>query len=434
MILHKSLGLAHSRIRSRYSQAATKILPKYQIMSFSTELEKPTISEKLAKIAPGLAASFLVCQTGFFTADILGKLLLTYQGLDLTLPENQNISSPISGIPISIVLGALVANSPILSERMKSKLSPGTSFSTKTILRTGIVCVGIKLSALDLFSTGLVGLPAVFTSVGAGLVFIPWFAKKLNVSSEKDQKMGSLIAAGTSICGITAITALAPAIKASEKDVGFAIANVVAFGTSGMLFYPYLVPYLFDSSHQIGMFLGLAVHDTSQVIGSALTYSTIYGDETALRVATVTKLSRNILLAGVIPYLSYKTNAAADFDASKKTDVERTGREKMIYAFEQTKKYTPGFVLGFIGMSGVRTLGDLAFADVDQWNNLVKVVGGTIGSKLCLGTALAAVGLSTDVSKLKGVGPKPFLVGLAGAGVVGGTGFCSTLLTGYFLL
>merc|ERR1711907_344849 len=108
--------------------------------------------------------------------------------------------------------------------------------------------------------------------------------------------MSSLIAAGTSICGVTAITALAPAIKAEQQEIGVAVANVVAFGTLGMLTYPYVAHALLESSEQVGLFLGLAIHDTSQVIGSALTYKMVYDDELALQVAAITKLSRNLCL------------------------------------------------------------------------------------------------------------------------------------------
>ena len=66
--------------------------------------------------------------------------------------------------------------------------------------------------------------------------------------------------------GVTAITACAPAIKANQQEVSFAVANVVAFGTIGMLVYPYLAHSMLGSSQAIGTFLGLAIHDTSQVV------------------------------------------------------------------------------------------------------------------------------------------------------------------------
>jgi uncharacterized membrane protein YadS len=68
------------------------------------------------------------------------------------------------------------------------------------------------------------------------------------------------------VCGVTAIAALAPAIRAREEQVGVAVSNVVVWGALGMLCYPALAHALFAGSPaQAGLFLGLAVHDTSQV-------------------------------------------------------------------------------------------------------------------------------------------------------------------------
>jgi uncharacterized membrane protein YadS len=76
-----------------------------------------------------------------------------------------------------------------------------------------------------------------------------------------------LLTAGTSICGVTAISALAPAIQAPPRDVAVAVANTVAFGTIGMLAYPYLLNSLFDAGNSvpIGMSLGVAIHDTVRI-------------------------------------------------------------------------------------------------------------------------------------------------------------------------
>ena len=104
---------------------------------------------------------------------------------------------------------------------------------------------------------------------------------------------------------MTAIVSTAPAIEADEREVAYAVANVVAFGLFGMLAYPYLAHALLQRSETVGLFLGTAVHDTSQVVGAALTYRQIYADDVVLRVATVTKLTRNMFLAAVIPLLTW---------------------------------------------------------------------------------------------------------------------------------
>mmetsp|Transcript_2908 Transcript_2908/g.3937 ORF Transcript_2908/g.3937 Transcript_2908/m.3937 type:complete len:461 (+) Transcript_2908:223-1605(+) len=406
------------------------ILQNTTTLFFSTKTEdevenkakvEPSRQQKILELLPGVGTSFLVMSGGFAGAQYLGKGLLYLQGIE-------GVASPVSGIPVSILLGLLIANaSPI---PLPKSVKPGIAFSTKPILQAGIICVGAKLSAVDLVTTGAIGLPAVACSIAAGLTFVPWFGEKMGLPP----KMSSLIAAGTSICGVTAITAVSPAIKANEQETSFAIANVVAFGTLGMLMYPYLAHALLPTSHQIGMFLGLAVHDTSQVIGSALTYATVYGDEEVLKVAAVTKLSRNLFLAGVIPGLAYMT-------AKREGSVSTSN--SLLPSAGEIKKYVPGFVIGFVGMSALRTLGDVTLDSYEaafglltgeQWKTLTSTIGSEIGSHYLLGTAMAAVGLNTSASALKGVGYKPFVVGLGGALVVGATGFTTTTILGHMFL
>ena len=202
---------------------------------------------------------------------------------------------------------------------------------------------------------------------------------------------------------------------------------------------------MIPTTHQVGMFLGLAVHDTSQAIGSALTYGTVYHAEEVVKVTAITKLSRNLLLAAVIPGLTYTTamnekKAAGSADPPSSDKAET--KSSMMPTVTELKKYIPGFVLGFVCMSVLRTAGDvsldqaglaLGILDTYQWKQAVGLVGNQVGSHYLLGTAMAALGLSTSAANLRGVGPKPFLVGLAGAGVVGITGFASTMALGTLL-
>lgn len=403
----------------------------------------------IATHAPGVIAAAAVMQAGFFVADYLGQGLLSAQGITTAA------SSPISGIPVSILLGMALNNAFTLPESLR----PGLKACTTTALRAGIVCVGLKLSAVDVMTLGAAGVPAVVASIGAGLGFITWFSRRMGLPT----RMGYLIAAGSSICGVTAITALAPAINANQKEVAFAVANVVAFGTLGMLTYPYLAHAFLPYSEQIGMFLGLAVHDTSQVIGAALTYKEVFGDELVLKVAAVTKLTRNLFLAGVIPglaWMSARDAVAAVGGASGGGDSSEgaqngggsgsgSGSEKRGFSFDDFKKYVPMFVVGFIAMAGVRTLGDTTLAgsadddgaggkafgmwDQKQWKDLTALVGNNIGGHYLLGTAMAAVGLNTSAAVLRGVGPRPFIVGLAGSLVVGATGLSACVLLSQFM-
>lgn len=351
---------------------------------------------------------------GFSLADVLGHAMLAARGL--------TGASPISGVPVAIVLGLLLRNLLPLPKT----LAPGLKFCTTTLLRLGIVLVGVKLSVVEMARLGAAGIPVVLAAITTGLVFVTWFNKRLGLPP----KIGTLIAAGTSICGVTAIVSTAPAIDADEREVAYAVANVVAFGLFGMLVYPYLAHALLPGSAAIGLFLGTAVHDTSQVVGAALTYRQIYADDAVLRVATVTKLTRNLFLAAVIPILTWMHRKDGHDDSAAQK------------AATNWRSLIPSFVIGFVAMAIVRSIGDtmlgngqlaLGVWDKAGWSALTSLLGDKVGAQWLLGTAMAAVGLNTSFSVFKGVGLKPFAVGMAGAVVVGVVGFVMAALLGRFV-
>jgi uncharacterized integral membrane protein (TIGR00698 family) len=365
---------------------------------------------------PGVFAALAVMVAGFWLAEQAGQAILAAQGL--------SGSSPVSGVPVAIVLGLLLRNLVPLP----AALTPGLKFATTTLLRAGIVLVGIRLSVFDVLALGLAGVPVVMAAIATGLIFVTWFNRRLGLPP----RLGTLIAAGTSICGVTAIVSTAPAIEADEREVAYAVANVVAFGLFGMLAYPYLAHALLNGSATVGLFLGTAVHDTSQVVGAALTYKQLFDDDVVLRTAMVTKLTRNLFLAAVIPLLTW-------------LHVRRNGVQSGAAGVRGSAgwtRYVPGFVLGFLAMAVLRSGGDAMIArwgtgdgmvDPGQWSALISLIGDTVASRVLLGTAMAAVGLSTSMAVFRGVGLRPFAVGFAGALAVGGVGLAMAVAFGRFV-
>ncbi len=363
---------------------------------------------------PGIVAALIVMVVGFWLADVIGRAMLAAQGLS-------GGGSPISGVPVAIVLGLALRNFLPLP----ATLTPGLKFCVTTILRLGIVLVGIRLSAFDIARLGLAGLPVVLAAVLTGLVFVTWFNRRIGLPP----RLGTLVAAGTSICGVTAIVSTAPAIDADEREVAYAVANVVAFGLFGMLVYPYVAHAFVQRSETVGLFLGTAIHDTSQVVGAALTYRQMYADDVVLRVATLTKLTRNLCLAAVIPLLTWMHRRASHGTASSR-------------AGTNWKTLVPLFVVGFVAMALVRTIGDATLQgsgaaygvwEAGAWSRLTNQIGDFWASRIFLGTAMAGVGLNTSFGVFKGVGAKPFLVGLAGAMAVGVVGLAMAIVFGRFV-
>jgi len=339
---------------------------------------------------PGLLLAFAIALAGAWSAQYIG---ITVMGLP---------KSPLSGIMMAILIGILLRNTIGLHERFQ----PGIKFSVVRMLRLGIVLLGIRISLGEAGAIGLKAVPIVLCTVPAALLVVTYVARRLGLSD----RLGTLIAVGTGICGATAIVATAPIIAARDEETSYAVACIALFGSAAMLTYPYLAHWLFAADpFKSGLFLGTAVHDTSQVAGSGLVYQQFFDDPRALDVATVTKLVRNLSMLLVIPLMAvwYHRRSAEG------------GKAPAWYTM------VPLFVIGFALMSLLRTLGDsagpdqlpLGFLTHAQWQAAVGYTK-TV-SEYSLAIAMAGVGLSTGLANLKRIGLKPLGVGLFSAIVVG---------------
>jgi len=355
------------------------------------------------RILPGLILCFIIMLLGIYGAGFIGKLLLA-TGI---LPEES--ASPISGIFVAILLGILIRNTIGLSELF----TKGISFAVKYALRAGIILLGLRLSLTEALKLGAWGLPLIVSCISVGLFVTLYFTNKMNQST----RLGTLIATGTGICGVTAIMATAPVIKAKENEISYAVANITIFGLIGMLFYPYLAHAFFaDAPIKAGLFLGTAIHDTAQVTGAALIYDQMYHSKTVVDVATITKLTRNLFIIVVIPIVSFLF-----FKKNHKTRKGEPGQLPKWY------KLFPLFILGFLFLSFMRTIGDATvsstglafnFFEPRVWEDFYRFWS-SFGSTYMLGLAMAGVGLSTNLKIFKGLGIKPFYIGLIAALSVG---------------
>ncbi len=356
---------------------------------------------RLKTLIPGVFLCVIVMLLGSVLALWLGQGINHLQGL----PKES--SSPISGIFVAIILGLLVRNIIGLQEIYKD----GVTFSIKFILRLGIILLGIRLSITDVVILGAWGIPIILTCVASGLLITLWITNKMKQS----HRLGTLIACGTGICGVTAIVAISPGIKANDEEVAYAVANITLFGIVAMFLYPYIAFFVFENDPiRAGLFLGTSIHETAQVAGSALIYSQIFSMDQVVDIATISKLTRNVLIVAVVPLLSYYY--LNNLKEARTTDGSNT----------MTKKWyqlIPLFVVGFLLVAIFRSIGDLtvessgtAFGLIqpEQWSFFHTSLS-TFGSKYLLGTAMAAVGLSTSLKVFKGLGIKPFFIGMIAA-------------------
>ncbi len=346
-------------------------------------------------LIPGVLATVVVAALGSVLADLIGTRLLGFS------------QSPISPIMVAIIVGMLVAN----LIRTPKSLQAGVRFSVRKLLRLGIILLGIRLSLLDVARVGVYGVPVVALCITAGLVFGSLFARWLKLP----ERLGTLIAVGTGICGLSAIVATAPCIEADDEEVAYAAADITIFGALATFLYPYLAHAIFGLDPvRVGLFLGTAVHDTSQVVASGLIFDQAFPTTAALSgadVAVIIKMVRNVFMAAVVPLMAYRYARVRARQSGSKVDVV---------------KLLPLFVLGFLLMAAVRSVGDaglqgggraLGLWEAEGWKALVAAVKGTAEYLLLL--ALAAVGLSTNFGFLRRLGIRPLLGGLATALLVG---------------
>ena len=339
-------------------------------------------------ILPGLVLALILAFSGQFLSQFVG---ITLMGLP---------KSPVSAIMMAILLGILIRN----TVSIPTWLLPGIRFGFVRMLRLGIVLLGIRLSLAEVGEIGIKSLPVIFGAIVAALLFVTYLSRQLGLSG----RLGTLIAVGTSICGATAIVATAPAIGAKDDEVSYAVACITLFGIIAMLVYPFAAHWIFaGDSLRSGLFLGTAVHDTSQVAGAGMVYQQYYGDPQVLDVAAVTKLVRNLGMLIIVPMMSiiYHRNSAVVAEAPKWWTM------------------IPLFVVGFACMSLLRTVGDqgdlaFGFLQPEQWQTIVGYTKKT--AEVCLAIAMASVGLGTSIKSLKSIGMKPLAVGLFSALLVGG--------------
>jgi uncharacterized integral membrane protein (TIGR00698 family) len=305
--------------------------------------------------------------------------------------------SPISTVLIAILLGILMGN----AFTPRPGMMVGLDFTQQYILKLGIIFLGIRLSFDEFLKFGSIAIPLIIICIVGVLILIKLLIKKVSISS----KMSYLIAIGTSVCGATAIVATAPVINAKKTEVAYAIANITLFGVIAMLIYPYFAEWYFNEDNlKAGLFLGTSIHETSQVAAAGLIYDQQFNSPETLNVATVTKLIRNTFLVIMIPLFAFLYNRGEI----------KNEKYSILNIF-------PYFVLGFIGMIIIRNLGDQFFSTENNnhflWINLIEYL--KILATTFLTMAMAAVGISINLSELKSMGYKPFIVGLIAAVTVG---------------
>jgi uncharacterized integral membrane protein (TIGR00698 family) len=304
----------------------------------------------------------------------------------------------VSAIMLAVLLGILWRN--VLG--LGPWADAGLHVADRRLLRIGIALIGLRLTLAVLAGVSLVALPVVVASVVVALLATIVLGRLFGIAPG----VRRLLAAGTAICGCTAIIAVAPLIRARQQDIGIAIACVVLFGSLAMLAYPWLAHVFFAGDvAAAGMFFGASIQDTSQIVGASMIYEQQFGTPGVVAIAGLTKFIRTLGLLVVVP-------VAAMWMARSEAAAERE-RPKGL-----RRNALPGFVIWFVVLVGVRTLGD-AVMDGPAWRQALEWA--QRASEMLLLCGMAAVGLGITFTHLREAGWRPLAVAFLAASATGAT-------------
>jgi uncharacterized integral membrane protein (TIGR00698 family) len=292
----------------------------------------------------------------------------------------------ISALTLAI-LGGMIAGNTVYP-RIATYSARGVTFSKQILLRAGIILFGLRLTFQDIGQVGLVGVMIDALVLSSTFALSCWAGTRL---FGLNRRTAMLIGAGSSICGAAAVMATEPVVRGRAEEVCVAVSTVVAFGTLAIFIYPAFY-HLNERMHWLsitpfayGIFTGSTVHEVAQVVAAGKAVA-----EVAANTAVITKLVRVMMLAPFLvllsAYLSRHSAAAAEQAAPAGS----------------WRGVIPWFALGFIAVAGVNSMAVLPRAFVSA---------GIDVDTLILATAMAALGVSTQVSAIRAAGVKP--LGLA---------------------
>ena len=337
----------------------------------------------LPSLLPGVALLFVVGYAGKFVEHFLNTYTKAHH---ITFPN-------IEYVLWAIVFGVVIANTVGVARIFR----PGVA-TYEFWLKAGIILLGARFILGDILKLGGISLILVFVAITLSITFMTWLGRRFGLNPA----LTTLLAVGSSICGVSAIIATQGAIDADEDDSATAIAAILALGAISLFTFPLIGHALHMSDRAYGLWAGLAVDNTAEATAAGALFSDAAG-----KYAVLAKTCRNALIGFVV--LAYAIQWARKGLANAATTTQLENKAAFLW-----KKF-PKFVLGFLFISLLATLGS-------STNPSVAALGFSKPQLLALGNlsrwafllTFAGVGLRTNLKDLFRQGTRPLLVGAVG--------------------
>ncbi|MFJ7734276.1 YeiH family protein [Lysinibacillus sp. NPDC097231] len=314
----------------------------------------------------------------FLTPVFMKGILLT---LVIALVAKYISTFPFFSILGQLVIAIILGMAWRAAFKVQDSWQVGISFSSKKLLRLGIIFLGMRLNLADIYHAGASVFLIAFINLLFALVVVYWLTKVFHV----EKKLGILTACGTAICGAAAVVAIAPQIKANEKETAVGAAIVALLGTVFTLVYTLLYSLFGLTPTEYGIFAGGTLHEIAHVIAAASA-----GGNEAIDMAVIVKLTRVALLVPVAIVIGI---------LYRRID---KGQEKGAFSLS----IIPWFILGFLAMSAINSLGIIPANVAQAFVNVAYIL---------IGMAMAGLGLNVEIKTFKQLGVKAFIAGLIGS-------------------
>ena len=340
----------------RRTGRVVSVTPQPRTVPHRTAIRAPR-SRRWAASAPGTAAVLVVAA---------GSLTVSSR-----VPT-------LSALLLAIVVGALARN----VRAIPTVLEAGITWSSRYLLRLGVVLLGLQLSVREVLALGLSDLGVLAATVAATFAATLVIGRRLRVG----RPLRLLIATGFAICGAAAIAAMSPVADADDDDVATAVALVTLYGTGAMLAIPALARLLGLDDETAGLWAGLSVHEVAQVVVAAGAVSAA-----ALSVAVVAKLARVVVLAPLVAGVAVARRRSGALDEGARRP-----------------PWMPLFVVGFLVAIGLRSTGAVPEGVLDAARNATTVA---------LAAAMVGLGAQVPLARLARTGGRALALGAASTAV-----------------
>lgn len=269
---------------------------------------------------------------------------------------------------ISLLVGIIIKNIPKKIPSFFSREDNAPKFVSKNLLEFAVILLGFNINFSIIKENGLSLITISIISVILGMCLIYMLCKFI---LKLDKSVSILVATGNSICGNSAIAAMASVIKSPSSHVASAISFSATIGLLQVIFLPFLFVVISITEFQYGVIAGLSVYAVPQVVAASF----VVGSEAGL-IATQVKLLRVLMLGPLILVIGFFSNK----------------NNETILTKNKIGTYIPWFVIGFIFASIIGTSGIISENLIKQINDL---------SKILFSISMAGIGLTVAFKDLR---------------------------------